>query len=1058
MKKDKKVYWKGLEQLTNNPEFIKNNQNEFPEFLPKGGDDGPSRRDFLKLMGFGIAAATLAACEVPVRKAIPYVVKPEGVDPGVPNFYASTYQQNGDYCALVVKTREGRPIKIDGNNLSPITQGGTSAIVQASILTLYDTYRLEGPVANGERTDWPTIDREVSEGLANASNIRIISNTILSPTTKRVIEDFKSTYSSTRHIMYDTVSYSGMLKANEQSFGLREIPSYYFNKADVIVSFGADFLGTWLSPVEFNKQYSKTRKLSKGKKSMSRHYQFESVLSLTGGNADYRTPIKPSQEGEVLEALYTLIGDGSSQATEKYQHLTRCAQDLIRARGKALVVSGSNDPDIQMLVNAINQRLNSYGNTIDLNTPVYYRQGNDEEMVEFINEVERGVVDAVIFYNCNPVYNHPMGVQLANALEKLKLSVSTSDRVDETSALVKYIAPDNHYLESWNDANPKRGHYSFQQPAITNIFNTRQTQTSFLTWAGASETDYYTYLKNNWEQGNVGSIDNLRGGDNFQTKWDRLLMDGLVVEGRSLNYEAESAELSGGSDEFSEGYDVIDQAANAAITTNFVGDVKGAIANIRRNYQIDNNNIELIIYQKVGIQDGTCANNPWLQELPDPVTKATYDNYLTISQSHANEFGMEMSEGNTRKARVTVGDYTVDIPVMVQPGQAKGTAGISLGYGRLKAGLIADNLGENANPMVQVVDKLRRYHVPAVTIEMLDEKYAIAQTQTQDTYMGRETVIQEATLPEYQEDPSAGRYHPKVATWQDEDGKVHPGALSLWKGHEYKNHHWGLMIDLNSCTGCSACTISCHIENNVPVVGKEEVLMRRDMHWLRIDRYYSSEAEPDDTRALEIAAENPQVVFQPMLCQHCNNAPCETVCPVAATTHSTEGLNQMTYNRCIGTRYCANNCPYKVRRFNWFKYHDNDNFMVNYQMNTDLGKMVLNPDVTVRSRGVMEKCTFCVQRIQAGKLEAKKEGRRPKDGEIVTACASACPTDALVFGDMNDPESHISRMLEIKNTDADYIITKELGEPRAYHVLEEIGTKPNVTYLTKIRNTDIEEA
>lgn len=1047
MKKDKKVYWKGLEQLTNNPEFVKNNQNEFPEFLPTGGENGPNRRDFLKLMGFGIAAASLAACEAPVRKAIPYAVKPVDVDPGIPNYYASTFSQNGEYCSIVVKTREGRPIKIEGNNLSPITRGGTSASVQASILSLYDSTRLDGPRINGEKTDWTTIDSEVKKGLQGASNIRIVSNTILSPTTKKVIEDFQSKYSSAKHIMYDAKSLYGMILANKRDFGQEVIPSYSFDKADVIVGLDADFLGTWLSTVEYNKQYGKTRKLYNGKKNMSRHYQFEAVMSVTGANADYRSPIKPSEEGEVLEAIYSMIGGGSSKATEKYLHLERCVNDLKNANGKALVVSGSNDPDIQSLVNAINQRLGSYGKTIDINTPVYYKQGNDEQMSEFINDVQRGVVDAVIFYNSNPVYNHPLGEQLAEALKKVKLTVSTSDRMDETASMVTYVAPDSHYLESWDDAMPKKGHYSFQQPAITKIFNTRQAQESFLEWADADEKDYFNYLKKNWESGNVGKIS---GGTNFQESWDRMLMDGVIAEGQKLEYNPDNVYHGAISTTAEEG---VLQSDLSGDTTNYNGDVNRAIANIRRNYKVDDS-FELALYQKIGIGDGTQANNPWLQEMPDPITRATWDNYVTVPLAWANEKGLEMFEGQTLKAKVTVGDKSVVLPVLVQPGQAKNTVGIALGYGRRKAGKVANELGVNVNPFVRVVDKIRHYNIPNVTVELLDEKYTIAQTQTQNTYMGRETVVQEATLAEYKENPSAGSHQAMIATWMDDDGKVHPGTLNIWKGHEYPNHHWGLLVDLNSCTGCGACTMSCQAENNIPVVGREEVINKRDMHWIRIDRYYSSEGV-DSNKELERAAENPQVVFQPMMCQHCNNAPCETVCPVAATTHSAEGLNQMTYNRCIGTRYCANNCPYKVRRFNWFKYHHNDNFEENYSMNTVLGKMVLNPDVTVRSRGVMEKCTFCVQRIQYGKLEAKKEGRRPKDQEIVTACASACPTDALVFGDMNDPDSMISRLLKIKDTkEADYIITKELGEPRAYHVIGEIGTKPNVTYLTKIRNID----
>ena len=1052
MKKDKKVYWKSLEQLTNNPEFVKNNQNEFPEFLPTKGESGPNRRDFLKLMGFGIAAATLASCEIPVRKAIPYAVKPVDVTPGVPNYYASTYSLNGDYCSIVVKCREGRPIKIEGNNLSPITNGGTSAQVQASVLNLYDAARLEGPMINGEKSDWATLDAEVKKGLAAANNIRIVSNTVLSPTTQKVIEDFTSRYGSTKHVMYDPRSYYGMMVANRRDFGLERIPSYYFNRADVIVSFEADFLGTWISPVEYNKQYSRTRKLYENE-NMSRHYQFESVMTVTGGNADYRVPIKPSQEGEVLEAIYTMLTGGSTDLVKKYKHLDRCVNDLKNAKGQSLVVSGSNDPDIQSLVNAINNTLGNYGKTIDLNTPVNYRLGNDEEMTEFINDVARGAVDAVIFYNCNPVYNHPMGAQLAEALNKVKLKVSTSDRIDETAEEVTFIAPDSHYLESWNDANPKKGHYSFQQPAITKIFDTRQAQESFLVWSDAEVTDYFNYLQNNWKNGNLPKLE---GGSDFQESWDRALMDGVLVEGKELEYTPDN--VYHGAVSTTREPDVIDGSDIPGETSNYIGDVNEAITNIRRRYKIDDT-FELSLYQKVAIGDGTMANNPWLQEMPDPITRATWDNYLTVPQAWANEHGLVMFEGNTRKARVTVGDESFVIPVMVQPGQAKNTVGIALGYGRYKAGRAGNLIGVNANPLVQMVSKLRQHYVPQVQVELLDEEYTIAQTQTQNTYMGRETVIQDATLAEYKQDHSAGRFKPKVSTWMDEDHKVDPGTLSLWKGHQYKNHHWGLIVDLNSCTGCGACTISCQAENNIPVVGKEEVINKRDMHWIRIDRYYSSEKDADSYEDLETAAENPQVTFQPMMCQHCNNAPCETVCPVVATTHSSEGLNQMTYNRCIGTRYCANNCPYKVRRFNWFKYHHNDNFEANYSMNTALGKMVLNPDVTVRSRGVMEKCSMCVQRIQQGKLEAKKEGRRLKDQEVITACASACPTDALIFGDMNDPESLISRVLDIRNTEeADYIITKEIGEPRAYHVLDEIGTKPNVTYLTRIRNIDIDNA
>jgi MoCo/4Fe-4S cofactor protein with predicted Tat translocation signal len=1019
MKDNKKTYWKGIEQLSNDPEFVKHADKEFPEFLPinqNGEGEGSSRRDFLKMMGFGIAAVSLAACEAPIRKAIPYVNKPVDVDPGVPNYYASTYASGGDYCSIVVKTREGRPIKIEGNKLSKISQGGTNAQVEASVLSLYDNERLRGPKAGTENTDWSTIDKEVITKLgaiaAQGGQIRIVSNTILSPATKSVIEDFKAKYPNTEHVTYDAISASGMLKANEASFGVKALPSYDFSKADVIVSFAADFLGTWISPIEFTKQYSKTRKLGDGKKTMSRHYQFESNLSLTGSNADYRTPIKPSEEGKAVAALYNAIasktGGSSVSGAGKFDYIDQAAADLLKVKGKSIVVSGSNNVGIQTLVNGINAMLTNYGATIDLDKSANYRQGDDESMDKFIADLKGGRIAGVIFLNCNPVYNHKAGADIKAALSKVSLKVSTSDRPDETAILADYTAPDHHFLESWNDAEPKKGSYSLSQPTITPIFKTRQAQESLMRWAGV-EGDYYTYLRNYWKQ-------NMAFSGSFDMFWDQTLYSG-----------------------------VLEVASEEVASFEFAGDVNAAASQAT---SAKGGELELAIYQKVGIGDGTQANNPWLQEMPDPVSKSTWDNYLTVSQAWANANGVTAFEGKSNMATLTAGSVSVELPILIQPGQAPGTVGVALGYGRTSAGKVANGRGKDVFPLLG--------YTGAVTVTKSDELYQIAQTQTHQTYMGRETVVQESILSEYQKNPKAGRYEPMVSSWAEEGGKTSSGNLSLWEGHKYKNHHWGMVIDMNSCTGCSACHVACQSENNIPVVGRQEVINRRDMHWIRIDRYYSSDAQPGDLEAMEVAAANPEVTFQPMMCQHCNNAPCETVCPVAATTHSTEGLNQMTYNRCIGTRYCANNCPYKVRRFNWFKYHDNSQFEdINTAMNNDLGKMVLNPDVTVRSRGVMEKCSLCIQRIQYGKLEAKKEGRRPKDGEIEVACASACPADAIVFGDMNDKDSRISKLLKIKDTEkADYIIEKEIGEPRAYHVLEEIGVKPNVTYLTKIRNKE----
>jgi molybdopterin-containing oxidoreductase family iron-sulfur binding subunit len=755
------------------------------------------------------------------------------------------------------------------------------------------------------------------------------------------------------------------------------------------------------------------------------------MLSITGANADYRTPIKPSQEGAVVVQLYNLIASKAGRPTvsgggEKINYVEKAANDLWSSRGKALVVSGSNDKAIQILVNGINDMLESYGSTILHHIPVNYRLGDDVAMIKFIDELHGGGIDGVIFYNCNPVYDHPMGDKLESALKKVALSVSTTYKEDETATLVTYKAPDHHFLESWNDAEPKKNHFSLGQPAISPIFRSRQAQESFLIWAGEGVTDYYEFLKSNWK-----STFYTNQAPDFESFWDKCLYDGV--------YEL---------------------PVEAATPLTFAGDVSMSAAEIAKNYA--STDWELVVYENCSVGNGSQSNNPLLQELPDPITKVVWDHYVTIAPKDAA--GLTNPESKTVYANIQANGKTVKLPVLIQPGQTPGTIAIPLGYGRTKAGKVASTVGGvNVYPFVSLLNGSLCYHAVNAKFEMTDERYQLAQTQTHDTYMARQTVIKEYSLETFKNDPDVlvKDFDPKVATWKSPDHKVDPGELSMWKGHEYKNHHWGMSIDLNTCIGCGACVVACNVENNVSLVGREEVINRREMHWLRIDRYYSSDAHVEDWKGLEVASENPEVVFQPMLCQHCNNAPCETVCPVAATTHSTEGLNQMTYNRCIGTRYCANNCPYKVRRFNWFKYHDNRQFEnVNPAMNTDLGKMVLNPDVTVRSRGVMEKCTFCVQRIQVGKLNARKERRKVEDGEIKTACQAACSTGAIVFGDINDPDSKISKLLGIKPADPKHPhrIDKITENTRAYQVIEEIGVKPNIWYLTKIRNQDKKEA
>jgi MoCo/4Fe-4S cofactor protein with predicted Tat translocation signal len=1002
MENSNKRYWKGIEELTNEPSFVKNIHNEFgnmPSENDAKGDSlvdgsGTHRRDFLKMLGFGVAAVSLAACESPVKKTIPYLNKPEDVEPTIANWYASTYTDGGDYASILVKTREGRPIKIEGNKLSSVSKGTLSGRAHASVLSLYDNEKLKGPQAAGKATDWASLDSaftaKLAEVAAKGGQIRIVSNTILSPTTKKVIADFAAKYPTTQHITYDANSAFGLTAAHG---GI--LPAIDFSQAKTIVSLGADFLGTWVAPTEFAAQWAITRRVGsdkEGKKTMSRHYQFETILSNTGANADYRATYKPSQEGLVAITLYNAVAKLTGAATAagasvKVDHLDKAAKDLVASKGASLIVSGSTDPEVQKIVAATNALVGAYGTTINTGQAVHYRQGNDVAMSSFIKEAAAGSIAAVIFYNANPVYNHPQGAALAAALPKVGLSLATNDRADETASLCQFIAPDSHFLESWNDAEPKAGFYSLTQPTISTIFKTRQAQASFLTWAGLGN-DFATYLEANWEK-NI-----LKGG---KVAWNNALHDG-VFEPNAVTVSAVSPSV----------------------------DVNASAGAIAKTYSASSTGLEITVYEKVGLGTGSQANNPWLQEFPEPVSKACWDNYATISQPTATKLNLKQGD----VVEVNAKGYKVSLPVLVQPGQAQDTVAIAIGYGRTKAGKSADGVGVNAYPFLAA-------GALTATVSPTGETKDIAQTQTHQTVMARQAVVQETVLGDFVKDPLSGRYNPTVLT---SEGKKNATDISLWNGHKYNNHAWGMVIDLNTCTGCSACVISCSAENNVPVVGRQEVINRREMHWMRIDRYYSSDAEVEDLKGLEIASDNPEVVFQPMLCQHCNNAPCETVCPVLATTHSTEGLNQMTYNRCIGTRYCANNCPYKVRRFNWFRYFQTDEF--DFHFNNDLGRMVINPDVTVRSRGVMEKCSMCVQRIQEGKLTAKKEKRRPVDGEIQVACAQSCPTNAITFGDMNDPASAISKLLEVEK------------EGRAYHVIEEINVKPNISYLMKVRNKD----
>ena len=1034
MSNSENKYWRGIEEVESQEALMESNSGEFSDKLPMEeilGDSeelSSNRRDFLKFFGFSVSAVALAACnKTPVKYAMPYINKPDTVTPGQALYYATSCGVYNEGFPVMAKVREGRPIKLDGNTESLLSQGGLSATGQASILSLYDVNRLPHPLVNGEEeTDWANVDKKVGEVItgANGKTIHVVSRTVTSPILQASIDKFVSTHNA-KHVVYDPISFSGMREANKSSFGEAVIPNYKFDKADVIVSFDADFLGTWISPTRFTADYTKNRVPSPDNAKMSKHIQIESLLSVTGTNADYRYTIPASKQGMYLVSLHNMIAQKTGNSTVSGENielagnaLSQIADELVAAKGKALVVCGSNDANNQVVVNAINSMLSSYGNTIDLSSSMNISSYDEAAFEAFVSDVTAGNSGAVVLINCNPVYSYRKGAALASAFSKTKV-ITTSIVGDESSMGAAVHAPDNHGLESWDVFVPMNGHVVTAQPVISKVFNTRSAAESLRAWSGEKIALGEDQASHAWVMNYLSST---LGVDAKKT-----LHDGFV------------------------------STSVAAVNSTYAGDTGAAASAIASSYQKPNG-LELALYQKVGVRDGGASLNPWCHELPDPVTKVTYDNYITISR-HDAEMN-EWEQGDFLK--VTANGAVIDqLPLLIQPGQARGVVGIALGYGREVATTAENdliNLGKNAYPMVLSSANGTSYLVSNVQLEKVDSGYEFAQTQTHHMIEGRD-YLREATLDEYKENNAVRNEH-----------KHH--AISLWSDYDYsKGHHWAMAIDMNACTGCGSCVVSCSIENNVPVVGRDQVRRRREMHWLRIDRYYSFEVDADQTASVRIGPSNVdqefkkgqfstkenelagldknsanddhdfghydtvKVVHQPVMCQHCDKAPCETVCPVLATTHSSEGLNQMTYNRCIGTKYCGNNCPYKVRRFNWFRFNQNSKF--DYHFSNELGRMVLNPDVTVRSRGVMEKCSFCVQNVQMAKLNAKIENRKLKDGDATTACAKACPSNAIVFGDRNDPNSRIAKMFK---------------NDRSYKMLEEVGTDPSVLYLTKIRN------
>ena len=1021
---ENKTYWKSADQLNEgNPIIEQLEQKEFAEHIPVNeflGDSetleesSTSRRDFLKYVGFSTAAATLAACEGPVIKSVPYVVQPEQIRPGVANYYATAIADGFDFGSVLIKTREGRPIKVENNSDANVL-GGANARVHASVLSLYDVKRLQGPKANGTDITWEDLNLQVGAKLkalaATGKEVIILTQTFASPTTSKIVADFIAAYPNVKHVTYDSVSESAALDAFETAYGVRALADYDFSKADAIVSVGADILGDWQGG-GYDSAYSKKRVPHRdhGKGHMSQHFQFEANMTLSGAAADFRVPATPTQQKHILAHLYAAITGTSVSGTLGagiQAKLDKAVKALKAAGSKAVVVSGIQEVGAQQLVLEINNYLQS--EVMNANTPRLIRQGSAAEVANVVTAVKKGTIGGLITVGVNPALTLVDGSAFAEGLKKLDLSVAFSLKEDETALASQYLAALPHYLEAWGDYEFKAGSFALAQPTIRPLFDTKQFQDVLLAWTGSSQT-YYDAIQANWSDSLIG-----------MSSWNTVLHDGFFQTEVTTENNYQGTALSA------------EAAALAAASS------KG---------------LELTLYTKTGMGDGQQANNPWLQEFPDPITRVSWDNYITVAAADAEAAGLKnvnVANGalNGSYAQVTVGGTTLTVPVLIQPGQAKGSVGLALGYGE-KAGLQEEmQVGVNAFAFYNDFNTVQE-----VSISLADGFHEFACVQLHNTLMGRGDIIKETTLEVFNtKDKKYWNAIPLVSKNHMEQ-EVTSEGVDMWQNFDRSiGHHFNLSIDLNACTGCGACVIACHSENNVPVVGKTEVRRSRDMHWLRIDRYYSSEttfAGDNETKdnidglgdslttfgEMENPSENPQVTFQPVMCQHCNHAPCETVCPVAASSHGRQGQNHMAYNRCVGTRYCANNCPYKVRRFNWFLYNQNDEF--DYHMNNDLGRMVLNPDVVVRSRGVMEKCSMCIQKTQKTILDAKLDGRPIIDGEFQTACSNACSSGAMTFGDINDKESEITKLKE---------------NDRMYHLLESVGTKPNVMYQTKVRNT-----
>jgi molybdopterin-containing oxidoreductase family iron-sulfur binding subunit len=962
----KEPYWMGLEDLAP-ATATRRVGHEFPDEPPAGAAPARARltrRDLFRVLG--LSGAAVACTRAPVEKVIPYLVEPEEITPGVATWYATTCAACPAACGLLVKARDGRPIKIEGNPLHP-SGGGVCATGQASILTLYDATRARGPSSAGTPVSWEAQDGEVRATLARLSAagraIRVVGPPTLGPSGDAAVARLLAAFPTAARVRFETVGTEAVALAHQRTHGVFGLPRLHLDRARLVVGIDADFLGTWMSPVAQTRGYAAARAPGRGER-MLRHVQVEPLMSLTGCSADRRVIVRPSEisgfVAAVARRLGVLVPDSAASAREA--EAARVADELAAAGPEGLVICGSSDVATQVWVNAIHERLGAYGpagSTVAIDDATIWP--DSLPFAHLLGELRRGSVVGLLILGVNPAFGHPAGAEIARLLGRVELTVSTADRLDETAGVVRHHAPAHHFLESWSDAATGRRGLSVRQPVLSPLWNSRAEIESLLRWAGDPRSAY-DFVRARFE---AEEHPRASTAATFTSFWDASVHDGVAA--------------------------IVAASPQSTWRSDALADAAGEPSRPAPG------GLELALFPPVGLRDGTWGNNGWLLELPDPVTKVAWTNALHVAPATAARHGL--GDGDLVKLRAAGVDRTV--PVVVQPGTHPDVVGLALGWGRRAAGPLGDRQGADAFALARSDGAGVTLWRGDVSIERAGSGPALPRTQVHASLEGR-PLVHELSLAQLLGDPRAA----VPAESRHE---------SIWPRHAYPGHRWAMTIDLGACTGCGACLVSCQAENNVPIVGADEVRRGREMHWIRVDRYYAG--PPDD----------PRVVHQPMMCQHCGNAPCETVCPVLATVHSSEGLSQQVYNRCVGTRYCANNCPYKTRRFNWFEPRHDD----------PVENLVLNPDVTVRSRGVMEKCSWCVQRIQAGKAQARREGRALRDGDIRTACEQSCPASAIVFGDANDPNSRVST---------------GIADGRTYRVLPELHVDPQVRYLARVRN------